>query len=73
MITHDARRSLSHGNNPVPSPRQATRGQVSGPAIAGQTRNSSFGGDHYRHTGAQASPGICTPRNNRIELAKNPP
>ena len=25
MITHDARRSLSHGNNPVPSPWLATR------------------------------------------------
>jgi hypothetical protein len=24
MITHDARRSLSHGNNPVPSPWLAT-------------------------------------------------
>jgi hypothetical protein len=24
MITHDARRSLSRGNNPVPSPWQAT-------------------------------------------------
>jgi len=25
MITHDARRSLSRGNNPVPSPWLATR------------------------------------------------
>jgi len=25
MITHDTRRSLSHGNNPVPSPWLATR------------------------------------------------
>ena len=25
MITHDARRSLSRGNNPVPSPWQATK------------------------------------------------
>jgi hypothetical protein len=25
MITHDARRSLPHGNNPVPSPWLATR------------------------------------------------
>jgi hypothetical protein len=32
MITHDARRSLSRGNNPVPSPWQAT------PEPARQTR-----------------------------------
>ena len=25
MITHDARRSLSRGNNPVPSPWQASK------------------------------------------------
>ena len=28
MITHDARRSLSRGNNPVPSPWLATRGKA---------------------------------------------
>jgi hypothetical protein len=28
MITHDARRSLSRGNNPVPSPWQATEVEV---------------------------------------------
>jgi hypothetical protein len=32
MITHDARRSLSRGNNPVPSPWQATA-----PAAAART------------------------------------
>jgi hypothetical protein len=47
MITHDARRSLSRGNNPVPSPWLATQS----PSHPSLKACSSHGSHHVERTG----------------------
>jgi hypothetical protein len=57
MITHDARRSLSRGKNPVPSPWQATPGHV---PIPRRTRSAPQLPGHMHHPAARTDCHSCT-------------
>jgi hypothetical protein len=52
MITRDARRSLSRGNNPVPSPWQATGGRRSAAGSAAGACRVGGGVSSVRRVGA---------------------